>query len=112
MKNQDSPVKRLLFVLGVGVMVPLGLPVAGACPMCSQSLAPPTPAAGPDGGGSDTPRSGSGLAEGFYYSILLMLGTPLLLAAGLGGMLVMVMRSQRQSPHSREAGSEGALPGG
>ena len=70
---------------------------AEACPNCKQLLAEPdnaataTPDAG-DAASTGAPGTGSNVGAGFYYSILFMLGMPLLVAGGLGTMLYVAAR--------------------
>jgi hypothetical protein len=84
---------------------------ARGCPSCSESL--------PSGGGvGDNTTSGLGgggvvagsqgsLAQGFYYSILLMLAVPFTLAAGLGGFFY---RSARAAAQARLTAPEASSP--
>ena len=72
---------------------------AQACPMCSESL--PSNSPGQDSGDAaavSSNQTGSGLAEGFYYSILLMLAMPFLMVAGLGGMLYLSAKRASNGP--------------
>lgn len=58
---------------------------ASACPTCKESIEQHDSAA-------------AGLAEGFAYSIMLMLGTPPLILLSLGTMFyVQVQRSRREA---------------
>lgn len=67
--------------------------VASACPSCKESIEQQDPAA-------------AGLAEGFAYSIMLMLGTPPLILLSLGTMFyVQVQRSRRDADSSANDGS-------
>ncbi|MEX0777624.1 MAG: hypothetical protein WD042_18110 [Phycisphaeraceae bacterium] len=105
--NHLTKVALLMLVLGVA------LP-AGACPMCAGNLP------SDDGGGatvSDSTLSGGGggasgsgggatnpmgadlgdrpqLAEGFYYSILVMLGVVISVPVGLGGMFYYAVKNK------------------
>lgn len=63
---------------------------ARACPMCVEQLPSETNAAAPPAADAASPASGGAspqLAEGFYYSILLMLAVPYALALG-GGVTI------------------------
>lgn len=70
---------------------------AEACPNCKQLLAEPDASAAATPGIDDAASQaaageGANLGAGFYYSILFMLGMPLLVAGGLGTMLYVAVR--------------------
>lgn len=85
-----------MIILGIYTGMSASLPVAWACPMCSENL--------PTGVESSTPSDGEtvetevSLAAGFYYSILLMLAVPFTLMLSLGGAMYF---------HSRKAAAAG-----
>jgi len=99
-----NTVLRSAMMLWVGLAICIVVFGAGeqarACPMCSESLSSgSSPGENPD---SDAPNSASGsLAEGFYYSILLMLAVPFSMAGGLGGALYLNLR---KSDNNRQEG--------
>lgn len=55
---------------------------AEACPMCSQAVAE-------QGGGG-----ASGMAAGYFWSILFMVSMPFLLLGGFAGVLILAVRSR------------------
>ncbi len=64
------------------------------CPMCSESLPGgdgPVVETVPSDGEPSAPRTGR-LAEGFYYSIVLMLAVPFSMMAGLIGVFYWKLR--------------------
>ena len=66
---------------------------ANACPNCKQLIADSD---GPSSVGTDDEQNGgANLAEGYYYSILLMMSVPYVLAAGLGAGLWRYGRRRR-----------------
>ena len=77
-----------LVVLAV-ISIPELLP---ACPNCKDTLAQNDPAR-------------SGLALGFFWSILLMLGTPFLVTAGLGTYFYLLIRKARLAAAAKGATS-------
>lgn len=84
-----SPITFLLAVCVGGLWLEPCLRPAWACPMCSEGLS------GGDRSVVGSPGSagtGSALAEGFYYSILLMLAVPFSMMACLVGMLYWRLR--------------------
>ena len=73
----------LLVALALGLAGFLFAPAAQACPWCGESL--------PNGKSTDSmlsrpdsPNVQSSLAQGFYYSILLMVFVPYLVLGGIG----------------------------
>lgn len=82
--------KRLFLAAAVLAMTLAVAAPARACPNCSDSL--PSAAQAEDG----AEPTGS-LAEGFYWSILLMMGAPFVVVGGLGGMLYVTIKRSGQA---------------
>ncbi len=74
---------RLLAAAVILVLLVVVTPgLAHACPNCKDALSQNDPAR-------------SGLSQGFFWSILLMLGTPFLVTIGLGTYFYLLVRKAR-----------------
>ena len=83
--------------MGIAIIVVLAAvvfpAVAGACPLCKEASSD-----------ADTPGGTTSLGLGFYYSILLMVAAPFLVA---GTLAFAIVRSRRRRRAGR-AGARGA----
>lgn len=70
--------------------------IALACPNCRDSL-------------SDNDPAGAGIVQGFFWSIIIMLSTPVLILTGLGSYFYLLVRRAR-SDGSAASGSSTARP--
>lgn len=81
------------FVLVIGLALVFVLVVtstASACPNCKDALA-------------DNDPSYSGAVQGYFWSILLMLSTPILILAGLGSYFYWLVRQAKKSGYWQNA---------
>ncbi|MFM7844396.1 MAG: hypothetical protein ACKPEY_09220 [Planctomycetota bacterium] len=81
MSPRQQVLLRSLLILA---FVLLAAPLAHACPNCKDGVA--------QGDGSH-----SGLAQGFFWSILWMLSMPVLILTGLGSYFYLLVRRARQA---------------
>jgi hypothetical protein len=79
MKRLSQSAVRLFLPLAIVVLI---AGVAAACPTCREGLAENDP-------------QGQGLAAGFFYSILLMMGMPFAILGTFGGMAYLSIRKAR-----------------
>lgn len=70
-------------------MLLIACATAGACPMCKDAVT--TTSAADSAGASIAPR-----AQGFYYSIVLMVSVPVVLLGGVTTALLHEMRSAKR----------------
>lgn len=73
----------MLAVLTASTVVLLWAEAALACPNCKQALA-------------DQAAAGGDVGQGFYYSILVMMSAPFLLAGGFGVVIHHHIRKQQR----------------
>lgn len=76
--------KMLFLVVLAGLLLSLLTDYVQACPNCKDALSQNDPAR-------------SGLARGFFWSIMLMLATPFLITVGLGSYFYLLVRKARIS---------------
>jgi hypothetical protein len=81
-------------------------PKVAACPNCKLMLAEDQ---APDSAGQASTSPG-GLAEGFYWSILLMMAAPFGLVAGFGGVLLFTLRARPVIPTTHADRTTGRNP--
>ncbi len=97
----------MLIALALGLAGLLAVPSASACPWCGESLPNSQAKDGSMLSRPDSPNVQSSLAEGFYYSILLMVFVPYLVLGGIGFYLWRMYQLNRQDQQDLEPLSPG-----
>jgi hypothetical protein len=92
----------LLAALALGLAGLLVVPAAQACPWCGESLPNSQAKDGSMLSRPDSPNVQSSLAEGFYYSILLMVCVPYLVLGGIGFYLWRMYQVNTQARQEQE----------
>ncbi len=95
--------RRILLALAVVVLAALVLPAAaGACPLCRDAKSD-----------SDYAGGTASLPNGFYYSILFMMGAPFAVLGTLAARIALARRKRcLAAGHAMAAGETDSAPGG